>query len=172
MHQKIETGRCVDRNWCANECVCVCVCVCVCARARAQVCRAQPKPRGLIRTATHRRAQTYLKIVTGKIQTHALLLHTLWMQILEMVKKHKRRRRSALGIIIFRREQGFVEWRGTANLKKPRGYHIVPCHYDSRSEGSPHNPGMRNKFRSPLVAVFTTYSFQNYGSLHLVKSAA
>ena len=30
---------------------------------------------------------------------------------------------------------------------------------------------MRNKFRLPLVAVFTP-SFQNYGSLHLVKAAA
>ena len=30
---------------------------------------------------------------------------------------------------------------------------------------------MRNKFRLPLVAVFT-YSFQNYGSLHLVQAAA
>ena len=41
-----------------------------------------------------------------------------------------------------------------------------------RSEGSPHNRGLRNKFRLPLVAVFTTYSFQNHGSLHLVKAAA
>ena len=31
---------------------------------------------------------------------------------------------------------------------------------------------MRNKFRLPLVAVFTTCSFQNHGSLHLVKAAA
>ena len=41
-----------------------------------------------------------------------------------------------------------------------------------RSEGSPNIREMRNKFRLPLVAVFTTYSFQNYGSLHLVKVAA
>ena len=40
-----------------------------------------------------------------------------------------------------------------------------------RSEESPHNRGMRNKFRLPLVAVFTTHSFQNYGSLHLVQAA-
>ena len=39
-----------------------------------------------------------------------------------------------------------------------------------RSEGSPHGRGMRNKFRLPLVAVFT-YSFQNHGSLHLVQAA-
>ena len=31
---------------------------------------------------------------------------------------------------------------------------------------------MRNKFRLPLAAVFTTCSFQNYGSLHLVEAAA
>ena len=31
---------------------------------------------------------------------------------------------------------------------------------------------MRNEFRLPLVAVFTTYSFQNCGSLHLVKAVA
>ena len=31
---------------------------------------------------------------------------------------------------------------------------------------------MRNKYRLPLVAVFTTYSFKKYGSLRLVKVAA
>ena len=87
--------------------VCVCVCVCVCVSVC--MCNAWPKPRGLTLTDTHRRTQTYFKIMAGQISTLALQLHTLRMQTLEMVKKHRplnHNNMSALGIIVFRREQG------------------------------------------------------------------
>ena len=89
---------------CVRACACACACVCVC------VCNARPMTRGLTRTDTHRRTQTYFDIIIGQISsTHALKSHTLGMQTLEMVKKHKslnNKKMSALGIIIFRREQG------------------------------------------------------------------
>ena len=53
-----------------------------------------------------------------------------------------------------------------------RGDLIVPIHHDLRSEGSPRDRVMRNKFRLPLCRCVFTYSFQNYGSLHLVQAAA
>ena len=160
-----------------RECVCVrkreretlCVCVCVC------VCNTRPNPRGLTLTDTHRRTQTYFKIMAGQISTLALQLHTLRMQTLEMVKKHKplnNQKLSALGIIVFRREQGVWNARGL-QTKRSHGA-ILKSRFTTilRSEGSPHDRGMRNKCRLPHVAVFTTYSFQNFGSLHLVQAAA
>ena len=125
---------------CVCVCVCVYVCVCVC------VCHARPKPRGLTGIDSHRRTPSYLKTVIGKIHayyfvlvlvTHALQLHTLRMQTLEMVKKHKHlnnnnnnnnnnRRggggRSASGIILFRGEQGLWKERG---LKTKRSHEAI-----------------------------------------------
>ena len=78
---------------------------------------------------------------------------------------------STLGIIIFRREQGV--WNDSGLQTKRSHGAILQSRFTTilRSVGSPHNRGMKNKFHLPLVAVFT-YSFQNYGSLHLVQVAA
>ena len=78
---------------------------------------------------------------------------------------------SALGIIIFRREQG--AWNDSGLQTKRSHGAILQSRFTTilRNVGSPHNRGMKNKFHLPLVAVFT-YSFQNYGSLHLVQAAA
>ena len=107
------------------------------------------------------------------MSTHALQLHTLRMQTLEMVRKQTslQQETSALGIIFVRREKEAWNDRGL-QTKRSQGAILESCFTKIlRSEGSPHDRGMRNKFRLPLVAVFTE-SFQNYGSLHLVQAAA
>ena len=78
---------------------------------------------------------------------------------------------ATLGIIVFRREQG--AWNDSGLQTKRSHGAILQSRFTTilRSEGSPHNRGMKNKFHLPLVAVFT-YSFQNYGSLHLIQAAA
>ena len=134
----------------------------------------QHKPCGLTRTDTHRRTQTCFKIIIGQILTHALQSHTLRMQTLEMVKKYKPlndNKISALGITVFRRRHGAWNER-ELHTKRSHGA-ILQSRFTTivRSEGSPRDCVMSNKFRLPFVAAFT-YSFQNNGSLHLVQAAA
>ena len=92
------------------------------------------------------------------------------MQTLETVKKHKplyNNKMSALGIIVFRRERG--AWNDWGQQTKIRHGTILQSRFTTilRSEGSLHDRGMRNKFRLPLVAVFTTCSFQNLSLIHI-----
>ena len=83
------------------------------------------------------------------MSTHALQLHTLRMQTLVMVKKYKplnNIKMSVLGVIVFRREQGAWNDRGL----QTKGSHGAILQSRSttilRSEGSPHDRGMRKKF--------------------------
>ena len=78
---------------------------------------------------------------------------------------------SALGIIVFCREQGAWNDRGLQTKRSHGAILLSRFNTTLRSEKSPNDHGMRNKFRLPLVDVLS-YSFQNCGSLHLVQAAA
>ena len=57
--------------------------------------------------------------------------------------------------------------KGDCKLKEVTGLSYSPVSLRfQEAKGGPHNRGTKSKFRLPLVAVFATYSFQNYGSLH------
>ena len=88
------------------------------------------------------------------------------------LSKHK----YAFGIIILRRENGTWKLKGTVNLKKSPGDLIAPFHhyFNWRRGATTTAEWGITLCHLPIIAVFTTYSFQKYGLItyHLVKASA